>query len=497
MPRSAFSKVSTVIAGLKALHLGTVKALGSPDGRWALVSTSLTASVAVMVTALALDASPGVHALSGLAPVSSPYKSAGLVPTEGLVGPIDRILQRERTEEAPAVETRTLTVETGDTIMGMLQEAGVASDDATRIVNAVRPYYSPRAIKSGQTFQATFGPDAVANDQSAAADDSNNDATPVKRLLALSFAPSLEHEITVKLTAPDNYLAQDVQKKLETHYQHAGGTIDSSLYLSAMQAGIPASVIVEIIHMFSYEVDFQRDVHDGDQFDVFFNHYFTEEGRPAKPGDILAASLTLGGKKHLLYRFETADGVEYFDSDGQSAKSLLMKTPVDGARISSGFGARFHPILGYNRMHKGIDFAVPTGTPVMAAGAGTISFEGRANGYGNFVVINHANGYSTAYGHLSRFAPGIHTGSHVYQGEVVAYSGMTGLATGPHLHYEIRVHNAQVNPASVKVAAGRKLEGRDMEAFVAERTRIETLLASTPVQRKLAEIQGLRQTSVQ
>jgi murein DD-endopeptidase MepM/ murein hydrolase activator NlpD len=167
---------------------------------------------------------------------------------------------------------------------------------------------------------------------------------------------------------------------------------------------------------------------------------------------------------------------------------MLMKTPVDGARISSGFGSRLHPVLGYTRMHKGVDFAVPTGTPVMAAGAGTVSFMGWANGYGNFVVINHSNGYATAYGHLSRFAPGIHMGSRVRQGQVVAYSGNTGMSTGPHLHYEILVKGEQVNPLKVKVAQGRKLAGSELRTFLDSRLRTDSLLASTPLETKVADI---------
>jgi murein DD-endopeptidase MepM/ murein hydrolase activator NlpD len=186
--------------------------------------------------------------------------------------------------------------------------------------------------------------------------------------------------------------------------------------------------------------------------------------------------------------------VEYFDVNGQSAKAMLMKTPVDGARISSGFGSRRHPILGYTRMHKGIDFAVPTGTPVMAAGSGTVVFAGSGGEYGNLLVINHGNNYATAYAHLSRFASGVRTGARVHQGDVVAYSGMTGLATGPHLHYEIRIDNSSVNPLTVKVASGRKLDGQELKDFFAERAHIETLVASTPIQHKLADASYLRQS---
>jgi murein DD-endopeptidase MepM/ murein hydrolase activator NlpD len=367
----------------------------------------------------------------------------------------------------------------------------------------MKPLISAKNIRSGQTFKATFGspnaPAAAADAQgvqTSVADQDDEDSSPTRRLLSLSFAPSVDHQINVHLAPEEGYFAEDVEKKLEAHYQHAGATIDSSLYLAAMQAGIPANLVVEIIRMFSYEVDFQRDVHQGDEFEVFFNRYFTSEGQPAKAGDILAASMTLSGKKHLLYRFEMPDGeAEYFDASGQSAKAMLMKTPVDGARISSGFGQRSHPILGYTRMHKGIDFAVPTGTPVMAAGSGTVTFAGPGGEYGNLVVINHGNNYSTAYGHLSRFAGDVHKGTRVHQGDVVAFSGMTGLATGPHLHYEIRVNNSQVNPATVKVASGLKLEGDDLKSFFVTRAHLEQMVAALPIQHRLAQTNELRQSA--
>ncbi len=482
----------------------------------------MTASVALAITWLSLAAAPastsrayeprreqaalpydlllrltGLHALPAIA-AEDPgqlYRSAGLF-SPGLSGPLDRILAAERAASKPQTETRTLKVGDGDTMVRMLQQAGVSTEDAAAVIDAIKPLYSPRNIRTGQTFQAIFGtadtpPDNATGAQAA---QSSQDDDSDRRLLSLSFAPSIDHQITVHLTVPDGYLAEDVERKLQTHYQHVGATIDSSLYLAATQAGIPASVVVEIIRMFSYEVDFQRDVHPGDDFEVFFNRYFTAEGQPVKVGDILAASMTLSGRKHLLYRFEQGGEAEYFDVNGQSAKAMLMKTPVDGARISSGFGQRHHPILGYTRMHKGIDFAVPSGTPVMAAGDGTIAFAGSGGEYGNLVVIKHGNNYATAYGHLSRFAPGMRTGARVHQGDVVAYSGMTGLATGPHLHYEIRVNNSQVNPLTVKVASGRKLEGEDLKAFFAERGHLETLEASLPVEHRLAQATGLRET---
>jgi murein DD-endopeptidase MepM/ murein hydrolase activator NlpD len=511
------------LAGARASCL-----LNTPDGRWTLVSTTMTACVAAAVTCLSLAATPassarayeprreqaalpydlllrltGLHAVPAIAAEDSKdlYRAAGLISPD-IMGPLDRLLAAERKAAKPQTESRMLTVDHGDTIVSMLQDAGVSKVDAAAVVAAIKPLISPKAIRSGQMFKATFGApnplEAVqaVGPRAAKIDQDDEDSSPMRRLLSLSFAPSIDHQINVYLAPQEGYFAEDVQSKLEAHYQHAGATIDSSLYLAAMQAGIPANLVVEIIRMFSYEVDFQRDVHQGDEFEVFFKGYFTPDGQPARADDILAASMTLSGKKHLLYRFELPDGEpEYFDVNGQSAKSMLMKTPVDGARISSGFGERQHPILGYTRMHKGIDFAVPSGTPVMAAGSGTIVFAGTAGEYGNLVVINHGNSYATAYGHLSRFAPGLRNGERVHQGDVVAYSGMTGLATGPHLHYEIRVNNSQVNPTTVKLASGRKLESDDLKAFFATRAHLDQLVAALPIQHKLAQANDLRQST--
>lgn len=503
------------LARLRQFRGDVQQVLSSPDGRWALVSAAITASAAVTVTCLSLAATPdtraeprretatapydmllrlaGLHAIPAIPGAGSNdlYRTAGLI-GPGITGPLERLLRFQHTSEKPRIENITLTAGRGESLAGMLEDAGVSSEDAAAVADAIKPVYSSKKIRAGQQFNVTIGPASAtgsADDAKTAAaathDDGDNSA---RRLLSLSFAPNIDHLINVHLTAPDNYFAENVKRKLEQRYEHASVTIDSSLYQAATQAGIAPTVVVEIIHMFSYEVDFQRDVHPGDSFEVFFSHYVTDDGQSAKPGDILAATLNLSGKTRLLYRFESAEGdVEYFNAKGESAKSMLMKTPVDGARISSGFGQRLHPILGYTRMHKGIDFAVPQGTPVMAAGAGKVTFRGWAGEYGNLVVIDHGNGYSTAYGHLSRFAEDTHVGEHISQGEVVAYSGMTGLATGPHLHYEIRIHNNQVNPATVKIASGRKLEGREFQEFMAERDRIETLEASLPAQHKLAQ----------
>ena len=518
--------VSSIRRLLRRIDRSADRVFGSADGRWTLASTLVTGSIVVTVTWMALSATPPSSRLyepgneqvgvptdlfsmvaeaatpSSAAAKTAPYRAAGLIGAPSLTGPIDRLIgNTEPAEpEIPAnVETRTLRIKNGETITEILQDAGVSSEDAAAVVSAMSPHYSPRNIRSGQIFEATFGPDpAVTNTHQIPYAIAAGDAVEQHRLLSLSFSPSIESQINLKLTVPYGYMGEMVQRKFEERYQRAAAKIDSSLYLAAMQAGIPAEVVVDLIRMFSYDVDFQRDVQPGDEFEVIFNRFYTEDGQAAKTGTILAASMTLSGRKQSLYRFDADSGdQEYFDVDGRSARSMLMRTPVDGARISSRFGRRRHPILGYNRVHKGIDFAVPTGTPVMAAGGGMVTHAGYQPGFGNLVVVSHTNGYSTAYGHLSRFAPGVRRGARVRQGQIVAYSGSTGMSTGPHLHYEVRLNGGQVNPTNMRMANGRTLSGGERQRFLAERARIETMIAALPIQDKLVQALDLREAKIQ
>ena len=491
-------------------------ALASADGRWAAVSTCLTVLVAGAVAWMAMGTlplqNPAVGAPSHTA-LSYEFflrlvKSAG-----GGTTPATRDGEgdEDQANAAPGVESQTVTLDRGDTLAGAMEDAGVSAPDANAAIAALGKDVDPRALKAGMNFDITYtlaptidatgGPKTtvvMVNHKPVVVPveaDSDAGATPEKsqaiaRLLSLHFSPTIEQDVTVTRTTDGGFDAQAVQKKLSVHHHRVGGTIDSSLYLAGMQAGIPADIVVDMIHLFQYKVDFQRDLQPGDKFEVYYDYYYTPEGQPAKTGEISYARITLGGRDIVLYRYQADpnEPADYFDAKGQSAKGMLMKTPVDGARISSGFGSRFHPILGYTRMHKGVDFAVPTGTPVMAAGAGVVTFMGWANGYGNFVKINHSGGLGTAYGHLSRFGPGMHVGSHVRQGEVFAYSGMTGMATGPHVHYEISVNGTQVNPLKVKIADGRILDGAEHRAFMEQRLKIDENIAGMPLEAKVADI---------
>ena len=531
----------TISMRLNAMHrslTAATRALGTTDGRWALVSTTITGLVAGSMAWLAASAMPPLHTRTQQASTTFlPYRlfsdlvQAGNNLVSGqqahpAVAPPAHLDDALADEDAgdngtPAPETRTLTLDSGDTLVGLLEDTGVPKDDANGAVLALAKVYDLRGARAGQSFVATFEPlppqpaaptkpvpakaaTAVVSvngkpvnvPRSDASDDDASDsgdvtpvATPVGRLLSLSFSPSVEHDIAVIRQADNSFTANDTVKQLTEHTHRAGASIDSSLYLAATQAGIPTDVTVAMIKLFSYKVDFQRDLRPGDTFEVYYSYYYTPDGQSAREGNIDYAMMHTGGHTYAVYRYQPDPNqpAEYFDAHGESLKGMLMKTPVDGARITSGFGMRFHPVLGYTRMHKGIDFGVPVGTPVMASGTGTVKIAGRSNGYGNYMRIDMGNGYGFAYGHLSRFAPGIHPGSHVHQGEIVAYSGNTGLSTGPHLHYEILVHGEQVNPLKVKMAQGRVLGGKDLRDFLFGKLHTDAVLASTPLESKVAD----------
>lgn len=374
------------------------------------------------------------------------------------------------------IETK-LAINSGETLMQVLTDAGADRVDAYHAIAAMRPLYSPKKLRAGQEILLTFLTDPAADD-----------ASPSKLLTAISLQPDIDRAIEVTRADDGSYKTEEFQKELTMGFAQAKGSISSSLFLDAQEAGVPAQIIVEIIRMFSYSIDFQREIHPGDTFEVFFDRKYDEDGIAVKEGQIAYASLRVDGKAHRLWRFKTADGNwDYFDEAGNSMKKFLMKTPVDGARISSGFGMRRHPILGYSKLHAGVDFAAPRGTPIYAAGDGVIKKASRYGGYGNYVSIRHANGYETAYAHMNGYARGIRKGVRVRQGQVIGYVGTTGRSTGPHLHYEIHIAGKKVNPRGIKMATGVKLSGKQLASFKATRQKVLTQMAETPLLTKVAQ----------
>ncbi len=244
---------------------------------------------------------------------------------------------------------------------------------------------------------------------------------------------------------------------------------------------------MEAIRSFSYDVDFQRDIQSGSSFEVLYEVFNDEEGHKVRDGDLKYSLLTIGNKRMEIYKFTPNGGEDgFYTADGRAVRKALLRTPVSGARISSGFGMRRHPIMGYSKMHKGVDFAAASGTPVYAAGDGVIDKIGRFGAYGKYVRIRHNGTYSTAYAHLNKYASGMKKGRRVKQGQVVAYVGSTGRSTGPHLHYETLVDGKQTNPLSIKMSPGKKLTQVAMKKFEEKKGEIDTLVASLPLEKQIA-----------
>jgi murein DD-endopeptidase MepM/ murein hydrolase activator NlpD len=366
--------------------------------------------------------------------------------------------------------TRLLRLAAGDTLNDVLHGAGLAARDAQAVIAALAPVFPPRALKPGQEIALDF--------------------TGVE-LGELRLTTGVDRDIVVTRTADGSFTAHPRLRKLAHVPELAAGVIRTSLFEAAGEAGVPMPVLNEMIHEFSYDVDFQRDLHPDDSFEVLYERLYDERGKAVGIGDIAYAAMTLSGKTLKLYRYLPAGAktAEYLTPAGANVKKALLRTPVDGARLSSGFGLRLHPILGYTKMHRGVDFAAPPGSPIMAAGDGVVESAGAAGAYGNLVVVRHDGAYETAYAHMSHIARGVKPGTMVRQGQVIGYVGATGRATGPHLHYEVRFHGEPMNPMSVKTGPGLPLAKGESARFEAatqatDRTllalRQATVIASAP-----------------
>jgi len=411
----------------------------------------------------------GVAAVGGFLAHQSAPETA--VPTFA-VAPIARDAQDPSLTDA--AYDNDVTIRRGDTLISALLRAGVDHLEANAVVAALKPYFNPRKLQAGQTISLHF-------------ERSQEDAAT---LAGLTFDQDIDRTIAAERSA-DGWSAEVKEVPLVRVTMRTAGEITDSLYLSAARENVPAPVVADLIRIFSYDVDFQREVQKGDKFEIYFERFASPEGRRTKEGDILYAQLTLSGKPITLYRHALADGeVDYFHENGKSAKKTLLRTPVDGARLSSGYGYRRHPILGYNKLHKGLDFAASSGTPIMAAGDGVVERASVYGGYGKYVRIRHNGTYSTAYAHLSAYGKGVRSGSRVKQGQVIGYVGSTGRSTGPHLHYEVMANGHQVNPRHLKLPTGRELTGTQLAAFNAYREALNMEIAAIPLPYEVAALMG-------
>lgn len=369
-----------------------------------------------------------------------------------------------------SVERVDMTVRRGQTFASVLDRAGASRVDAARAIAALEPLFSARDLRAGQNLSVFM------ETRQLAALETTADALP--RLAGFSFRPDSERTLTVARSG-DSFRAREANQALTRELVRVRGEVSSSLYMAAIEAGATDRIVVELAKILGFAVDF-RTIQPGDDFDIVFERFVNPRGETQHTGNI--AYLYFDGRRDPLeyYRFESEDGPGYYTAEGESAQRLLMKMPINGARISSSFGMRFHPVLATNRPHNGTDFAAPRGTPIMAAGNGVVERANRFGSFGNYIRIRHSNGYQTAYAHLRGFARGIRAGSRVTQGQTIGYVGTTGRSTGPHLHYEVHLNGRPTNPMALDLPTGRTLEDGEMGAFIAERDRIRDLRDQAP-----------------
>lgn len=349
--------------------------------------------------------------------------------------------------EKPDAHTKHLVLKSGESLGPLLQKNGVDPNTAYKVTQAFARSYSPRALKAGQKINLYFNPKSNA-------------------LSALSLKPDSEHTVFVERDGETEFKSKKVAAEFDKQIVKVKSTIKNSLYLDAGELGAPDKVIVQFAQIYAHSVDFQRDIRTGDAFELLFEIYRDHRGKTIKAGDLLFTSFSPRGKTSNYYLYTKSNKREgYYDEKGKGAKRMLMRTPVNGARLSSRFGTRRHPVLGYRKKHKGVDFAAPKGTPIMAAGKGVIERASRWSTYGNYVRIRHTDGYKTAYAHMSRFARGIKKGRHVVQGQIIGYVGATGRATGAHLHYEVIKKGRKINPMSLATLSGKPLKKSELPAF--------------------------------
>jgi murein DD-endopeptidase MepM/ murein hydrolase activator NlpD len=369
-------------------------------------------------------------------------------------------------------EMKRISMLRNETLSSVLDRIGAPRDEANSAVYAASQLLDLRDMRPGDDVTAWL----------------ETGADGQVRLIGVSLRPEAERQVLISRASDGTWTTHELMTKLTPGINYVSADVDQSIYQTATQLGAGDQQVVDFADIFGYDIDFQREVQTGDRFGMLYETYDDERGQPVKTGVVLMAEMDGAALTKTFYRFTPSDDgqVDYFDSNGQSAKKFLMKTPINGARLSSGFGNRKHPILGYTKLHKGTDFAAPTGTPIYAAGNGRLTSYGPYSTYGNYAKIEHANGYTTAYAHMSRYARGLKKGSYVKQGQIIGYVGTTGASTGPHLHYEVYINGKPVNAMALKLPTGRKLQGEQLEAFKAEMTRIEGLRDAELVERQIA-----------
>jgi len=380
-------------------------------------------------------------------------------------------------EDTEPGEVRVHRVADGDTLSGILRGIGTNAWQTAAIAGAAQPVFPPEALHPGQEIHIRLVESLTSQGQMEP-----NSVT--------IFDPGHVHRVTIKRDASGEFTASTTLDQaslfraiLRDSDTEKRSSLYASIYDAALTQNLSPELILKNLRIHAYETDYRRSVQSGDRVEMFFDLIPQTEG-DARLGELLYTSITSSGESNNFWRFRTPDGVvDYYDEKGQNSKKFLMRKPVRAAnvRLTSGFGPRYHPVTHTHKMHYGVDWAAPRGTPIMAAGSGVVEEAHYKGTYGNYVRIRHANGYKTAYGHMRRIAAGIHKGLKVDQGRIIGYIGSTGLSSGPHLHFEVLVNNRRVNPLRIEVPQARNLKGEQLTAFLSEKQRIDELMRRPPV----------------
>ncbi|MCI5054404.1 MAG: M23 family metallopeptidase [Pelagibacteraceae bacterium] len=351
---------------------------------------------------------------------------------------------------------KTIGIKKGQSLNSILSEAGASQKEIFNISKILRQYISLKQLNTNQIFEIL----------------TNKNTGEIIRLTV-----NLDNINSLHIFKKDNkFVANKIEKVLYKKTVLGEGLIKSSLFQAAQKENIDAEVVVDFARIFGFEIDFQRDIRKNDIFQIVYDKYVDDDGELQKNGEIIYAYMKNRGREIALYRFVDQKGIPgYYQTNGKSIEKALMKTPINGARLSSTYGMRKHPILGYNKMHRGTDFAAPKGTPIMASGSGIIEMAKWNGAYGKYIRIRHNSKYKTAYAHLNGYARGIKRGAKVRQGQIIGYVGSTGRSTGPHLHYEVLVNGKRMNSQRLKLPSGRTLRGEDREKFEISRIKIDVM----------------------
>ena len=353
-------------------------------------------------------------------------------------------------------------IQKGDTIQKILKKYKVQNNDIQTTINQYKKFGNPNQLRVGDKIDIIIEKNASKDKNSII-----KFSVPITKSTTIEITKNEENKISSK----------KIVTKLYKRKVLAENVIKNNLYSSAVKSKINPDTIIEFARIFGFEIDFQRDIRKNDYFKIVYEKFFDETGEFVKSGSILYAYMSVNGREVSLYKFGTDKDYGYFDINGKSVEKALMKTPINGARLSSPFGMRKHPISGFTKMHQGTDFAAPLGTPIMASGSGTITRAKWCGGGGNCIKIKHNSTYETIYAHMQSFAKGMKVGKKVRQGQIIGYVGSTGISTGPHLHYEVIVNGKKVNSQTLRLPSGKVLKDEERKKFEIHRIKTDVLIA--------------------